>query len=239
MKKTTMLALVAALAAPAALAAQATVRAEASVSAGAETQGRGEREQARGGASADAEVQLAVRAGLPGAPVQRAADRAHARGASQAEAARAAAQVRARLQTSHDAIVASGRAASEAEVIAGADALARGAAQTDLEVIADSAPRGRRLTASFQALTRLGAQSGSFSQAAGAIATRLQSGTSDRAITRLAASGSVDAMLRGTTGGLNVGTRAAGGVSGTVGGVLGGGAGVTGGVTGAVGGIVP
>jgi hypothetical protein len=222
----TMLALAAVVAAPVALTAQTTVRAGASTTVRAETEGQ--QRQTRGGASADAEVQLAVRAGLPREPVARAAAQARARGRSEAQAARAAAEVRTRLQASHDAITASGRTAIDAEIIAGADALAQGASRADLAVIARRAPQDRQLTASFRALVRLGARDDNFAQAAAAIATRLESGTSDRAIGRLAATGSVDAMLRGTTG-----------VTGATGGILGGGASVTGGVTGTVGGIVP
>lgn len=240
MKTMTIMALAAALATPVALTAQTTVKADAATSVRARTEARGGEQQARGGASADAEVRLAVRAGLPEEPVARAAARARARGRSEAEAARAAAEVRARLQTSHDAIAASGRTATHAEIIAGADALAGGASQADLSVIARRAPEERQLTASFRALARLGARDGDYSRAAAAIATRLESGTSDRAIGRLAATGSVDAMLRGTTGGLNTGARATSGVSGAVGGVLGGGASVTGGITGGLGGgIIP
>ena len=180
-----------------------------------------------------------MRAGLPREPVARAAANARARGHSEGQAARAAAEVRARLQASNEAIVASGRTATEAEIIAGADALAAGASRADLAVIARRAPEDRQLTASFRALARLGAENGAFAQAAAAIATRLESGTGDRAIGRLAGTGSVDAMLRGTTGGLNAGARATTGVSGAAGGVLGGGARVTGGATGGLGGIIP
>ena len=224
MKTMTMLAMAAALVVPAALNAQTTV--QASTRARVQTEARGDEQQARGGA--DAEVRLAVRAGLPREPVARAAARARARGHTEAHAARAAAEVRTRLQTSHDAIVASGRSATEAEITAGADALAQGAGRADLSAIARRAPEDRQLTASFRALARLGARSDNFSQAAAAIATRLESGTSDRAIGRLAATGSVNAMLRGTAGGLNAGARATGGVSGAAGGV-----------TGTVGGIIP
>ncbi|HEU4885551.1 MAG TPA: hypothetical protein VFT45_25125 [Longimicrobium sp.] len=238
MKTMTILAVTAALATPAALTAQMTMKAGASTNVRAQTDARAGGQQ-QAGTSANAEVQLAVRAGLPEAPVARAAARARAEGRSEAEAARAAAAVRTRLQASHQAIVASGRTSVDAEVIAGADALSAGAGQADLSVIARRAPRDRQLTASFRALARLGEGNGGFPRAASAIAARLESGTSDRAISRLAATGSVDAMLRGSTNGLNVGTRATTGVSGAAGGVLGGRGSVTGGLSGAVGGIIP
>lgn len=234
-----MLVVAATLATPAALTAQMTMSAGASTNVGAQTDARGGQQQARGGTSVNAEVQLAVRAGLPRAPVARAAARARAEGRSEAEAARAAAAVRTRLQASQRTIVGSGRTATDAEVIAGADAMAAGAGQADLAVIARRAPRDRQLTASFHALARLGAEDGGFPRAAAAIATRLEAGTSDRAIDRLAATGSVDAMLRGGTSGLNAGTRATTGVSGAAGGVLGGRGSVTGGLSGTVGGIIP
>ncbi|HEX2081144.1 MAG TPA: hypothetical protein VHG08_25805, partial [Longimicrobium sp.] len=117
---------------------------------------------------------------------------------------------------------------------------AQGATRADLAVIARRAPEDRALTASYRALARLGARSGDFSRASRAIATRLESGTSDRGITRLAATGSVDAMLRGTTGGLNAGASVAGGATAGAGSVLGAGAQVTGGITGSLGGgIIP
>jgi hypothetical protein len=231
MNRMTIAALAALLAAPAALQAQTTVDARTATSARVEARDGDER-QARAGTSVDAEVQATVRADLPREPVVRAAQRARARGRSEAEAARAAAQARVRLQTAQEAMVTSGRTATDAEIVAGADAMAAGAARADLERIARRAPDERELTASFSALARLGSRSGDFSGASSAIAARLASGTSDRNIGRLAASGSVDAMLRGSTAGLD----AAGSVTGSVGSVLNGGAGVTGGLTG---GIIP
>lgn len=226
MKKTMILALAAVLAAPAGLTAQVAVSARTSTSARVEARDGDER-QARGGATVDAEVQAAARAGLPEEAVARAGARARARTRSEAQAARAAAETRARLQVAHDVMADAGRRPSDAEMIAGADALAQGAGRADLAVIARRAPDDRQLTASYRALARLGARGGDFGGAAAAIATRLQSGTSDRAIGSLAATGSVNAMLRGTTTGLSTG------------GVVSTGASVTGGLTGSVGGIIP
>lgn len=235
MKTMTMVALAAAIAAPA-LEAQVAVDARTSGRVHAETESR----EQQGRAGADAEVRLAARAGLPEEPVARAASRARARGRSEAEAARAAAETRGQLEASHEAIVSAGRDASDAEVTAGAEAMAAGAAQADLARIADSAPEERSLTASFRALTRLGARDGDFSEAATAIATRLEGGSSDRAITRLAATGNVDAMLRGSTRGLDAGANAAGGVTAGAGSVLDTGIRATGSITGGLGGgIIP
>ncbi|HEX8694725.1 MAG TPA: hypothetical protein VF746_20030, partial [Longimicrobium sp.] len=95
------------------------------------------------------------------------------------------------------------------------------------------------LAASLDALAELGAESGDFHRAAAAIATRLEGGASDRAITRLAATGSIDAMLNGSLGGVNAAGRATTGVSTSVNGALGSGTRVVGGVTGSLGGVIP
>jgi hypothetical protein len=143
-----------------------------------------------------------------------------------------------RLDASRRALSDGGRREpSRAEVAAGARAMAKGAAESDLSLLAVHARRGRSLTASVNALARLGAESGDFRSSAEAIAARLEQNASDRAITRLAATGSVDAMLRGAD--VNAAANAAGSATTSVGGILRGGASVTGGLGGRVGGIIP
>lgn len=154
--------------------------------------------------------------------------------------ASASSQTRAevRLDASRRALSDGGRRQpSRDETAAGARALARGAAESDLAVLADHAPDGRSLTASANALARLGAETGDFPGAAAAIAARLESNASDRAITRLAGSGSVDAMLRGAD--VSTAANATAGASAGLGGVLRGTGSVTGSLGGRVGGLIP
>ena len=129
------------------------------------------------------------------------------------------------------------RQPSRAEAAAGAKALAAGAAASDLALLAEHAPRGRSLTASANALARLGTENGDFHRSAAAIAARLDHNASDRTITHLAATGSVDAMLHGTD--LNAAANGAGSATAGLGGILRAGASVTGGLGARVGGIIP
>ena len=154
--------------------------------------------------------------------------------------ASASSQTRAevRLDASRRALSDDGRRQpSRDETAAGARALARGAAESDLALLADHAPDGRSLTASANALARLGAESGDFHGAAAAIAARREQNASDRAITRLAATGSVDAMLRGAD--VNAATDVAGSATAGLGGILRGTGSVTGSLGGRVGGLIP
>lgn len=154
--------------------------------------------------------------------------------------ASASSQTRAevRLDASHRALSDGGRRQpSRDETAAGARALARGAAESDLAVLADHAPDDRSLTASANALAKLGAESGDFHGAAAAIAARLEQNASDRAITRLAATGSVDAMLRGAD--VNAASSVAGSATAGLGGILRGSGSVTGSLGGHVGGLIP
>jgi hypothetical protein len=143
-----------------------------------------------------------------------------------------------RMETASRALSDGGRRQpSRNETTAGARALARGAAETDLALLARHADADRSLTASANALARLGAESGDFHGAAAAIAARLEQNASDRTITRLAATGSVDAMLRGADAGAAADATA--GVTAGLGGVLRGGGSVTGSLGGRVGGLIP
>jgi hypothetical protein len=235
MKKISYAALAAMLMVPAALAAQTSVSAVTSVSARAEA-GRDDRAET----NADVSVRAAADAGLPAEVVARAAADARAYGASEAQAARAAADACTRLAVSRAALGSGGdRQPAQAEIAAGARAMAAGASQADLSVLARRAPERRSLTASLDALARLGARSGDFHGSAAAIAAQLGRNASDRAITSLAATGSVDAMLRGGSGGLDAAASLGASATSSVGGVLNAGGSLGGSVSGAVGGLIP
>lgn len=185
---------------------------------------------AQSSASADAKVGVRAEAG---------ADRRDREGQSRSGAsASAGTRADVRLDASRRALGDGGRREpSRAEAAAGAKALAAGAAESDLALLADHASADRSLTASANALATLGAESGDFHRSAAAIASRLEANASDRAITRLAATGSVDAMLRGAD--VNAATNTAASATTGLGGILRGSAGVTGGLGGHVGGIIP
>jgi hypothetical protein len=186
---------------------------------------------AQTGAKADANVR--VRTDASASAGRRDGDDGEARARSGA-AASADARAEVRLDASRRALSDGGRREpSRAEIAAGAKAMAQGAAESDLSLLAEHARRGRSLTASANALARLGSRSGDFHASAAAIAARLEQNASDRAITRLAATGNVDAMLHGAD------VNAAGSATAGLGGILRGGAGVTGGLGGHVGGIIP
>ncbi|HEV7590144.1 MAG TPA: hypothetical protein VGO40_18645 [Longimicrobium sp.] len=208
MKKTMLIAAAALAALPALLAAQTSAKADANV-------------RVRTDASASAS--------------RRDRDQGEARSDTRVSA-ESSAEVR--LDASRRALSDGGRRdPSRAETAAGAKAMAAGAAESDLAVLAEHAPRGRSLTASANALARLGAESGDFHSSAAAIAARLEQNASDRAITRLAATGSVDAMLHGADA--NAAANVAGNSTAGLGGILRGGASVTGGLGARAGGIIP
>ena len=239
-----------ALATPAALSAQARVQAESSASVRAESRGEArrsdtERAEARQNARAEAVLNATVAAGLPGEPVRRVMAEGEAKGASDAEIAKAAAAVQARLRVAHDALAGDAsegqRAPYSLEIAAGAEALAAGARPEHLKRLRREAPEGRSLEASLSALAELRGRGLDASAATGALAARLAGGASDAAITAFAGSITSNAQLGavaspgvGSSLGGNAGVGA--GVSGTLGGVSGA---LGGGVTGSVRGVLP
>jgi len=212
MKLVMTMAAVAALAIPAAAAAQVETKATVGARVGVDAPA------AQGGLSADATVRATADAGLPDAPVRRAVARSRSRGASEAETARIAAEVQARLIASRDALSDNGRrVASNAEITAGADAMAKGATRAELALLARSAPPRRSLVASVDALARLGTRSGDFARSATTIAGRLQAGASDPSITRLGVGAQAGAGVSTATGGvLRTGTSVTGRVTGSI-----------------------
>lgn len=229
MKTMTLMLSISLMAVPGTVAAQARVDAEATASGRVTTQHEGSSRAAAGG---DAALQATAEAGLPAASVHRVIAEGQARGASAAEIDHAALAVHARLRAAAEAIVDERRPApSHAEIEAGAEAIAAGAAPKDLERIGDAAPSDRSLTASLTALAQLTANGGDAGRVAADLAGRLQAGASDEAIASLAGSANGAAGIGGAA------VDAAAGVTGTVGAGIGA-VGVGGSVIGSVGGSI-
>ena len=228
MKAMTLMLSVSLVAIPGAVAAQARVDAGAAATGQVTTRHEGSSQAAVGG---EAALQATAEARLPVAPVHRVIAEGRARGASAAQIDGAALAVHSRLHAAAEAIHDERRPApSHAEIEAGAEAIAAGAAPGDLERIADAAPSDRSLTASLTALAQLTAEGGDAARVAADLAGRLQAGASDDAIASLAggANGAagiggaaVDAAA-GVTGTVRAGTGAIG-VAGSVIGSVGGG----------------
>lgn len=141
---------------------------------------------ATGAAAAEATVQ----AGLPEAPVRRTIEEGRARGASAAQVERAALAVQARLSSSRDALRSEGRhQPTEAEIIAGAEAIQSGARPSDLRRVRRAAPAGRSVTTSLTVLAELTARGEHPGRAAEAIAGRLRAGHDDVAVAGLVSKG--------------------------------------------------
>lgn len=221
--------------------AQTTIRTEnsaaASASAGSST------------IAGEAAMQQTVELGLPTAHVSSVIAEGRARGATVAQIDQAALAAHARLQASRDALRGDLRASpTDAEIEAGASALASGAEVSALADLRSAAPADRSLTASLHALASLTAQGLTSSAAATELAAMLTAGATDSQLSALSAidaNGAVNLPLTGADATLS-GAAAAGlgGVTGTaeIGAGLGGevtgatnvGAGLVGGVTGTV-----
>jgi hypothetical protein len=139
-----------------------------------------------------------------------------ARGASAAEIDRAALAVHARLNAAFGALHSrgDGATASEAEVVAGAEALASGARPADLAKLRDSSPADRSLAVSLTTLAELTAAGMDPARATAQLTSHLGAGAPDAAIASLGANAAAGlGVLGGTSGSLGVG--AAAGVLGT------------------------
>ncbi|MBW3628408.1 MAG: hypothetical protein KY464_03840 [Gemmatimonadetes bacterium] len=213
--------------------AQSGITTETGVSARAESSRSGSNPRA------EAVLHATAAADLPEAPVRRAIAEGEAKGASPAAVERAALSAHTRLRIAREALAREGKEArrpSDAEIVAGAEAMASGAASTELVTIRDAAPARRDLAASLNVLASLHARGFHGGEAASAIAARLKAGASDTVISSAAATARSAAELGlvssvGATGSLDAGA----GLGGVVGG-LGTAAGLGAGITGSVGG---
>lgn len=157
----------------------------------------------------EAALEATLEAGLPAAPVREAIAAGRAKGASAARIDRAAAQAHARLRTAAD-ILHRGRDGArdrDAEIVAGAEALASGARSSDLQRLRKSAAQGRSLTGSLRALAELSAGGMDPAAASAALAGQLRAGAGDAEITKharllRAGGGGAAAAAVGVTGSL-------------------------------------
>lgn len=175
------------------------VAAQVSASANASTEARVETQERTGG---EAALEATAASQLPEAPVRRVIAEGEARGASATEIDHAAMTVHSRLRASFDALTsAKGEsAASQAEIEAGAEAIASGARPENVKKLREAAPADRSLTASLTALASLTAAGANPTRATAELASQLQAGASDGAIANLAASAVSEGRLQGGPG---------------------------------------
>ena len=192
------------MAVPVLTAAQTTQSIDASAIARAEAR--------RHPASAGGEtaLQATIEADLPEAPVRRAIAEGEAKGASADRIDRATMGIHARLMLARQSL--SGgerrRRPSDAEIVAGADALAAGAGARDLQRLRDAAPEDGSLAASLTALATL--------RSGGAAGSEAVDAARASAAGALDASGSLSGAVRGAGATLGAGL----GARGSLGGVL-------------------
>jgi hypothetical protein len=204
------------LAGPVTVHAQSSIRAEGSASAS--VGGRGSQGD-HGSAAGSAALEATAAAGLPEAHVRRAIREGEAKGASRARIDRAAMEAHGRVRGAAELFAErgnGGRAASEAEITAAAEAMASGASRADISRLRNAAPADRSLVVSLEALAQLSASGMGARDASGHIASRLRSGASDAEITGLASgAGSLVGSRSGSAGGaLDASSRIGAGASG-------------------------
>jgi hypothetical protein len=147
----------------------------------------------------DAMIRAAEREGLPTGPMVDRAAEGEAKGASDATILAAAAQTRAELGASLAALHRGGREQPEGEEVArGAQILARGATEAQLEALVRRTPSERRLTVAFDVLTDLTAHGLPVEHALAVVGSRLEAGASDGQLTALTAS--ANSQLNGNAG---------------------------------------
>lgn len=178
--------------APGAVAAQVTAesRTESRVSVGLSAEAR---------ARLDAMMRGAEREGLPTGPMADRAEEGQAKGASDAAILSAVAKARAELAASLEVLQRGGREQPEREEVArGAQLLARGATEAQLEALVRRTPSERRLTVAFDVLTELTARGVPVDHALAVIGARLEAGASDGQLAALTASAT--GQLHGNAG---------------------------------------
>jgi len=174
--------------------------------------------QASSGFSAEARLRLetmfraAREKDLPTEPMTDRMAEGQAKGASEAQIVSATGRVQAELAASQEALIRAGRAQpSDAEVVSGAQLIARGATSAQLEAFVRRAPAERRLEVAFAVLTELAARGVSVERAIAVVGVQLGSAASDRSL--IALTGSTASQLNGSAGAQSgaTGTGATGG----------------------------
>ena len=172
--------------------------------------------------------------GVPREPVAKRVAEGEAKGASEASILVAAAKVRARLEASHDAMVAAGRKKpSDEEVERGELLMERGVTKAQIETVTRHAPSDRSLVVAFDVLSRLSARGIPVSNALAQVTAKLDARESDEALVAFAGKASANGAVAGSAAGTTTGatTGATGAVTATTKGL---GAGASGAVTGIV-----
>lgn len=179
--------------------ANATTR--ANVNANANVQAQGEL-RVPASYSAESRAQLermyaeARARGTSEAAISRRVAEGQAKGASEAQVIAAASKYHAQMNATHSAMVRAGRERPQpAEVERGANAMARGVTEVQLETMVRRAPSDRSLVVAFDVLTDLAARGVPVTQAVTQVQGKLEARATDAAIKELGAS------VSGTVGG--------------------------------------
>lgn len=213
--------------APAVASAQGSVQAQSSTSTSASV--RSERAlSADAQATVDANIRVAREHQLPEEPIRQRVAEGQAKGASDAQVAAASTRTLAELRGSFDAMVRAGRAEpSNEEVSRGAQLMARGYTEAQIEAVARKAPSDRSLVVAFETLTSLQARGVSTGRAIAQVGSRLSSRASDAQL-RVLADAHGTAGVASTSAVSGAASAAAGGAASTIAGSAAAGAGASG-----------
>lgn len=137
----------------------------------------------------DARIAAAADRGVPAAPLRRLAADGEARLASESRIHSALESAESDLRSAQLIFARRSRWASEAEIIAAADALGYGVSERQLAAVVGAAPAGRNLEVALNTVAAMVARGDGPSRAAAAVEAQLASGTTDLEIA--AATGTV------------------------------------------------
>lgn len=174
----------------------------------------------------DAAFQAAKAKSLPDQPLQERLAEGQAKGASEAQVVAAVQGVEGRLEASQSAMVHAGRTQPQQdEIVAGAQAMERGASSAQVESLIKHAPADRSLAVAFTVLAKLAATGEPVDNAIATIGAKLDAGAGDDVVASL-------------VGGAGASVGAPKSANPPAAGDKGAAAGVTGAVKGAVSGVV-
>lgn len=140
----------------------------------------------------DARISAAADRGVPAAPLRRLAAEGEARLASESRIHSALERVESDLRTAQMIFARHARWASEAEIIATADALGYGVSERQVESLVRSAPAGRELEVALSTVAAMVARGDSPARAAAVVEAQLGSGATDAEIASAAGTVSRD-----------------------------------------------
>lgn len=175
--------------------AQARTQASVSASADARVQARGRdsssyripsRYSVESRTKIEATLVRADRERLPRRAIEDRIAEGEAKGAAEAQVVMQSGRMLARLEAAHDAMVKAGRAQpSDEETTRGAEVLAHGYTESQLEAVTRSANPNRGLTTALETLVSLRAQGQPVDRAIAAVSARLEKNASDEQIASL------------------------------------------------------